>query len=90
MSSYVHGSVVVTYNHTDRFHTISVATFLLGGVDKTVLDISFTFEIIAFINDDLIVLAFDIEGDDLVFFFDILAGFNGVIDDVGKEVIELT
>jgi hypothetical protein len=63
---------------------------LLGGVDKTVLDISFTFEIIAFINDDLIVLAFDIEGDDLVFFFNILAGFNGVIDDVGKEVIELT
>jgi hypothetical protein len=65
-------------------------TFLLGGVNQTVLDVSFAFEIVAFIDDDLIVLTFDVEGDDSVFSFDFSGRFDGVINDVGEEIVELT
>ena len=86
----VHRTVVVFDDHTDGFHTITVMTFLLGGVNQTVLDVSFAFEIVAFIDDDLIVLTFDVEGDDSVFSFDFSGRFDGVVDAVGEEIVELT
>ncbi len=86
----VHRTIVVFDDHTDGFHTITVMTFLLGGVNQAVLNVSLTSEVVTFINDNLIVLGFDVKGDDSIFSFDFSGRFDGVVDDVGEEIVELT